>query len=90
MNWKSKDNYLRILNSLLYIIKNDSIYLNKNLCIIVCDTIPNSNIFKPLAEPYFINYNQLNSDIELYDYIKWNDYAYNDDQKDIVIIIKVL
>jgi len=88
MNWKSKENYLRILNSVLYIIKNDSIYTNKNLCIIICDST--CNIFKPLADPFFINYNQLNSDFELYDYIKWNDQAFNDDHKDIVIIIKIL
>lgn len=90
LKWKSKENFINLFNSLLYIINNDPIYSNKNLCFIISDVNPNNKLHNPLAQPLFINTNNIKSPNELFNLIKWNSLASNDDLKDIVILIKIL
>ncbi len=42
--WKTNEFYLTFLNSLLYLINNDDVYKNKNLCIIFCEYYPNNKL----------------------------------------------
>ena len=90
LNWKSKDNFINLFKAVIYFIKNDIIYLNKNLCIIISDYNINTNSFNVLADPLIINYNLINSPYELFNLIKWTTNAFNDDLNDIVITIKIL
>jgi hypothetical protein len=94
LNWNSKDNYINILNAVLYIINNDPCFFNQNLCIIFCEV--NKNLITPISEPCIINFNEINSANELFDLINWNTltpFKKNNDEmsnKDIVVIIKIL
>ena len=93
INWKSKENFINLFKAVIYIIKNDVIYLNKNLCIIISEFNSDKNIHYVLADPLIINYNALNSPNDLFNKIKWISTAFNDDIKDIkdiVITVKIL
>jgi len=90
MKWKSINNYLNLLKAVLYVIKNDNLYLNRNLCFIVSEIIPINNLFKVIADPIIINYNDLNSPYELIKLFKWNKNAFNDDLNDIIFTVKIL
>jgi|ERR1700742_584358 len=90
LKWKSKDNFINIFKAVLFIIKNDNIYINKNLCIIISEYNIHKNIPYVLANPLIINYNKLTSANELFYLIKWLNNAFNDDIYDIVITIKIL
>jgi hypothetical protein len=89
-NWKSKENFINLFNVVLYIIKNDNIYLNKNLCVIISDFNIDTNSYNILADPLIINNNLIKSPNELFNLIKWTNNAFNDNLKDIIITIKIL
>lgn len=86
--WRSKENFINLFNSVLYLIKKDNIYLNKNLCFIISEFNADTNSYLVLADPLFINY--IHSPNELYNLIKWTNKAFNDNLNDIVITIKIL
>lgn len=71
LNWKSKDNFINVFKAVIYIIKNDIIYLNKNLCIIISEYNLDKNIHNVIADPLIINYNVLNSPQELFNYLHY-------------------
>lgn len=89
-NWKSKENFLNLFKVVLYIIKNDNIYINKNLCFIVSEFNSKTNTYTILADPLIINNNLINSSMDLFNNIKWLNNAFNDNLKDIIITIKIL
>jgi len=91
IKWKSKDNYINLFKTLIYVIKNDSLYFNKKLCIIISEVNQN-NLFNVLADPIINNWNDINSPIELFKLFKWFDYAFTDkdNNNNIVFIIKIL
>ena len=88
--WKSKDNFINLFKTVIYLIKYDNIYLNKNLCIIISEFNVDTKLYNVIADPLFINYNVINSPNELFKLIKWTDSAFNDNLNDIVITIKIL
>jgi len=90
LKWKSKENFINLFKFVLFIINNDTIYHNKNLCIIIGEMNTYHIIDNVLAQPLFINVNNINSAEHLFNLFKWNSNAFNDNIKNIVITIKIL
>ena len=93
MNWKSKDSILNILKAVIYILSNDKIYFNRKLCIIISDVNPKNKLFIPMAQPLIINFNNINSHIDLFNKLEWKSVAINNnpnDLNDILVTIKIL
>jgi hypothetical protein len=96
IKWKSKNNYIKMLDAVLCLINNNynllNKYHNRNLCIIICDFNIKTGLYSAMSDPYFINFNDLNTELsgdKLYNLIKWNDFACGlNNLNDIVIIIK--
>ena len=89
--WKSKENFINLFKAVVFLIKNDNIYFNKNLCIIISEYNVDTKILNLLANPLMINNNNVNTPIELFNLIKWTSNAFNDNNNnDIVITIKIL
>ncbi|SRR5258705_695110 len=82
-----------LYKDLFFILTNDSLYFNRKLCIIISDVNPNNKLLIPMAQPLFINLNNINSVQELFNLIEWRTLAFNsdpNDHNDIVITIKIL
>jgi hypothetical protein len=97
MNWKSKENMINLIKAFIYIINRDTLYYNKNLCIVIAEVnlLHNGRLLpKPIAQPLFIKFNDINSACGLFYLIKWNSCAFNNDLTDlnnnIVFMVKIL
>lgn len=91
--WRSRDNLLNLIKAFIYIINRDTLYYKKNLCIVIAEVnlLHNGRLLpKPIAQPLFINFNNINSALELFNLIKWNSCAFNNDLNDIVFMVKIL
>lgn len=93
MNWKSKESILNVLKAVIFILSNDNLYFNRKLCIIISDVNPNNKLFIPMAQPLIINFNDINSHIDLFNKLEWKSLAFNNnpnDLNDILVTIKIL
>lgn len=92
IKWRSKESYIKMLNIVLYLIYNESyfvnLFLSNKLCLVVFEVNPNKSEI-PLADPIIINYNDQLSGNELFNRIKWNNRAFSN-HGDIKIIIKII
>ena len=82
------DSYINMLNTVLYIINNESIFRNKKLCVIFFEVNPANNFSQPISDACFI-YQNYSAD-EIFNKIKWTNFAFNNNLNDIVIVIKIL
>jgi hypothetical protein len=51
LKWKSKENFINLFKAVIFLIKNDSIYLNKKLCIIISEFNTDTKLYNILADP---------------------------------------
>ena len=67
--------------------------LRGNYCIIISDVNPFNKLLIPLAQPIIINYNNINTHIDLFNKLEWKSLAFNNDPNDlndILVTIKIL
>jgi hypothetical protein len=93
VKWCGRKSYIQIIKTVLYVIYNDSTfignYTNKSLCLAVFEVNPVNSLYVALADPVIFNYNDQISTNELFNRIKWNDRASNNN-RNITVIIRTI
>jgi hypothetical protein len=93
IKWRSRNSFIKIIKTVLYVIYNDSAFItkysNKNLCLAVFEVNPVNKLFVAIADPVVFKYNDLISANELFNLIKWNNIASNN-IRNITIIIRTI
>jgi len=91
--WKSKKTYLSMLKAVLYIINKDYSFKSK-ISIVFFEVNPVSNKYNSISDGLIINLNDLSSHVVIFNRIKWNKFAFDNDlisnHNNIVIVIKFL
>jgi hypothetical protein len=75
-----------LLKTVLYIINNDPIY-NSNFSIVFFEFNPLTKKYINISDGLIITNNNQYSTHELFNKIKWNRFAFNNNNFDIVILI---
>lgn len=88
-----KDTICKLLNTVLYIIYNDSDFINnysnKKLILTIFVVNPINKLNYVLAQPVTFKFNNQISIDELINKIKWTQFNYNLKTCDVVIVIKI-
>lgn len=91
MIWKSRQTYIIMLKSVLFMINNDPHLLNQyknfNISIVFFEFDPNLNLLKPISDGFIIKFNDIDSVEALVNNINWNESAFNTYLNDIIIRI---
>lgn len=92
IKWRNGRCFIKIIESVLYVIYNDKTFINqyhnKKLCVTIFEVNPVNKLHVAISDPIFIKYNDYISANELYNKIKWNNIA-TKNISNVTIIIRI-